>query len=62
MVGILVTRHGLLDSAHRAEFKNIQNHYVRPYHYRDHGWSDEFYGLGVIVGTKIPIGKSDTPL
>ena len=57
----MVTGHGFLDSARRAEFKDIQHDYIRPNHYRVLGWSDDFYGFRVTVLSKIPIGKSEIP-
>ena len=62
LVGISVTGHGFLDSCHRVEFNDIKSDYIRPNHYKDLGWSDDFYGLGVKVVSKILIGKSDAPL
>ena len=51
-----------LESTQRDEFNGIENDNIRTYHYRDLLWSDDFYVLGIIVVTKIPMGKSDTPL
>ena len=62
VVEIKVIGHGFLDWAHRDEFNNIQNVYIRPIHYRYLLRSDEFNGLAVIMVSKIPIGKSDPAL
>ena len=50
------------DTARRDEFNDIQHDYIHTKHYRYVGWSDDFYGLGVMVLSKIRIGKSDTHL
>ena len=57
-----MTAHGFLDSAHLEEFKDIQHDYMQTNPYIDLLWSDEFYGLVVIMVSKCPIGKSVDPL
>ena len=62
MVEILVTGHGFLDSAQRDDFNDIQHAYIEAYHYGDSGWSDDFYGLGVMVLSKNSYRKIRDPL
>ena len=35
----------------------MQDAYIRPYHYRDPGSSDEFNGVGVMLVSTIPVKK-----
>ena len=56
-----MTGHGYLDSARRDEFNDIQYDSILTYHYRDVGWSEEFYGLGVMVLSKNSYRKIRDP-
>ena len=48
-----MTRRGFLDSAHRDESKDLEHDFIRPNHYRDHGWSVNFYGVGSLSCQKV---------